>query len=121
MKAKIPRAWQGLPTSQRKSIEEYARKVANDQMEKDGRIMIDLYIKMVCYALHEAFGFGELRLSRFLSVHHRLFWEQKNLVSNGTQLDFLNSKMAEIFRRNGFPQMLFDEMLGEVPESQGGK
>lgn len=118
MKARVPKAWEQLPSSQRDQIVEHARKVAMDvareQTEKDGRIMLDLYMKMVCLTLHDAFGFGEKRLNMFLGNHKRLFHRQRRMVQNGTQLEYLDRRMAEIFRKNGFPQSFFDEMLGEV-------
>ena len=118
MKARVPKAWEQLPSSQRDQIVEHARKVAlevaREQNEKDGRIMLDLYMKMVCLTLHDAFGFGEKRLTMFLGCHKRLFHRQRRMVQNGTQLEYLDRRMAEIFRKNGFPQSFFDEMLGEV-------
>lgn len=114
MKANTPKAWGSLPPAQRKQIEEHALKIAREQMEKDGRIMLDLYIKMVCLTLHDAFGFGEKRLTYFLGNHKRLFNRQVRIVQNGTQLEYLDKRMAEIFRKNGFPQEFFDKMLGEV-------
>lgn len=120
MKANVPVSWQRLPAAQRKSIEEYARKIARDQMERDGRIMLDLYIKMVCLTLHDAFGFGEKRLTMFLGNHKRLFFRQQKMVANNTQLEYLNKRMDEIFHKEGFPQGFFDRMLGEVEiEEQG--
>lgn len=111
---KAPKAWQNLPPAQRKQIEEYALGIARDQMERDGRIMLDLYIKMVCLTLHDAFGFGEKRLTMFLGNHKRLFHRQRRMVADNTQLDYLNGRMAEIFKKSGFPQQFFDDMLGAV-------
>ena len=114
MKAKIPKSFHSLPPGQRKQIVEYSQQVALDQIEKDGRIMLDLYIKMVCVTLHDAFGFGEKRLTYFLGSHKRLFYRQRRMVADGTQIEYLNRRMAEIFRKDGFPQDFFDSMLGEV-------
>lgn len=114
MKANIPKAWGQLPRSQKERIEAHARNIARVQMEKDGRIMLDLYIKMVCLTLHDAFGFGEKRLTYFLGNHKRLFYKQRRMVQDGTQLEYLDKRMAEIFHKNGFPQEFFDKMLGEV-------
>jgi hypothetical protein len=111
---KAPRPWQNLPPAQRKSIEEYARGVARDQMNKDGRIMLDLYIKMTVCVLHDAHGMTEDDLLCFLGNHKRLFHRHVKMVENGTQLDYLNKRMAEIFPTCGFPQAFFDDMLGEV-------
>lgn len=111
---KAPKPWQNLPPAQRKQIEEYSLGIARDQMERDGRIMLDLYIKMVCLTLHDAFGFGEKRLTMFLGNHKRLFHRQRRMVADNTQLDYINGRMAEIFKKSGFPQQFFDDMLGAV-------
>ena len=120
MKARIPRAYGNLPAKQREAVAEYARKVgfeaAKEQSNKDARIILDLYIKMVCVVLHDAFGFGEKRLNMFLANHRRLFSRQMKMVKDGSQVEYLNRRMAEIFKKDGFPQGFFDEMLGEVEE-----
>lgn len=118
MKANTPRSWQSLPSAQRKKIEDHAREVARECVARDERIMLDLYIKMVCVTLHDAFGFGEKRLNMFLGNHRRLFKSQRKMVRNDTQIEYLNRRMAEIFKKDGFPQKFFDDMLGEV-ESDG--
>ena len=123
MKANIPKAWQDLPTSQRKKIEDYCQRVAREAAiettQRDARIMLDLYIKMVCVTLHDAFGFGEKRLTMFIGNHRRLFKRQCRMVQDNTQIEYLNQRMAEIFKKNGFPQQFFDDMLGAV-EAPGG-
>ena len=123
MKANIPKAWQDLHTSQRKKIEEYCQRVAREAAiettQRDARIMLDLYIKMVCVTLHDAFGFGEKRLTMFIGNHRRLFNRQRRMVHDNTQIEYLNQRMAEIFKKNGFPQHFFDEMLGAVEAPSG--
>ena len=114
MRANVPKSYRSLPLSQRNQIVEYSQQVAKEQIEKDGRIMLDLYIKMVCVTLHDAFGFGKKRLTYFLGCHKRLFYRQRRMVADGTQIEYLNRRMAEIFRKDGFPQEFFDSMLGEV-------
>ena len=110
-----------LSPSQRERVDQYCKdvalEVARETTERDARIMLDLYIKMVCYTLHETFGFGEKRLNYFLATHSAVFHDQRKKVSDGSQVDFLNEEMAKIFRKNGFPQDFFDKMLGPVPET----
>lgn len=122
MKPNIPKAYQTLPPAQRKQIEAYCRSVAleaaRETTERDARIMLDIYIKMVCVTLHDAFGFGEKRLTYFLGNHKRLFQRQRKMVQNDTQLEYLNKRMEEIFKKNGFPQQFFDNMLGPVEEGE---
>jgi hypothetical protein len=36
------------------------------------------------------------------------------MVKENTQIEYLNRRMDEIFRKEGFPQSFFDDMLGPV-------
>lgn len=130
MKARVPIAYQNLPQKQQEVIKEYivemATEAARKQEEKDCRIILDLYMKMVCCVLHDAFGFGEKRLNYFLGNHKKLFNRQNKLVMKGKQLEYLNRRMDEIFKKDGFPQEFIDSLLGEVeiidaPEERGGQ
>ncbi len=123
MRANVPKQFNSLSSGSRQKIVEYAQDVAREQTEHDMRIVLDLYIKMVCVTLHDAFGFGEKRLTYFLGCHRRLFYRQRRMVSDGTQIEYLNRRMAEIFRKDGFPQDFFDKMLGavELPEEEKRK
>ena len=118
MKARIPREYQNLSARQKEIIKDYlvetATKAARAAEERDCRIILDIYMKMVCCVLHDAFGFGEKRLTRFLGNHRRLFARQVRLVSKGEQVEYMNQRMAEIFKKDGFPQEFIDGMLGEV-------
>ena len=114
MKVRMSKPWERLPPSQRKTIAEEMQNILLKQEDKDMRIMFDLYIKMVCVVLHDAFGFGEKRLTMFLGNHKRLFHRQHKMVKDGSQIEYLDRRMAEIFKKNGFPQGFFDNMLGEV-------
>lgn len=121
MKARLPRSWDRLPQSQKEVIADSMKKMLTEQEDRDMRIMLDLYIKMACLVLHKAFGFGEKRLGMFLGNHKRLFRVQRKKVIDGTQLAYLNEEMAKIFRKNGFPQGFFDNMLGEVIVTEEGE
>lgn len=118
MKAKIPKAYSSLSKKAQQNIADYATKIALDaareQEEKDARIILDLYMKMTCLILHDAFGFGERRLNRFIANHRRLFVQQSKLVKKGEQLDYMNKRMAEIFKKDGFPQEFIDNLCGTV-------
>ena len=124
MKANVPKSWQSLPNAQRKQIEAYCKDLAynaaKETTEKDSRIIFDLYIKMVCVTLHDAFGFGEKRLNMFLGNHRQLFRRQRSMVANNTQIEYLNKRMDEIFKKGGFPQDFFDKMLGPVECDEEG-
>ncbi len=118
MKAKVPRDYHQMSQSQKKRIENYivemATEAARKQEEKDCRIILDLYMKMVCCMLHDSFGFGEKRLNYFMGNHKRVFARQNKLVTRGEQISYLDKRMNEIFKKNGFPQQFIDDIVGEV-------
>ena len=117
MKARVPKAYQSLSPRQKEQLKDYIVEVATEaakkQEEQDCRVILDLYMKMVCCVLHDAFGFGEKRLTMFIGNHKMLFRTQNRLVEKGEQLEYLNRRMGEIFK-NGFPQKFVDGMFEEI-------
>ena len=118
MKARIPREYENLNPRQKERLKQYCIEVATaaakKQEENDCRVILDLYMKMVCCVLHDAFGFGEKRLSMFLGNHKRLFDRQNRLVSKGQQVEYLNKRMAEIFKKDGYPKEFINSLIGEI-------
>ena len=118
MKARIPKEWDTMSYKQKERLKEYCVEVATEaakkQEEANCRIILDAYIKMVCCVLHDAFKFGEKRLTYFLGNHRRMFANQARMVSKGTQQKYLDKRMAEIFKKDGFPKEFIDSLIGEV-------
>lgn len=121
MKPNVPRSWLTLPKKEQQAIENYVRGIAEKEVEREARIMLDLYIKMVCCVLHDAFGFGEKRLTCFLGNHRMLFKRQMKMAKNDTQIEYLNGRMKEIFRKDGFPEEFFVGLLGETVTAEAGE
>lgn len=128
MNCRQPREYHQLSKAGQNRINEYiiecATEAAKKQEEKDIRIVLDLYIKMICYMLHDTLGFGKKRLKRVLHNHKHMFKGQNRLVTRGEQLDYLNKRMDEIFGKEGFPNEIIDSILGEVeiidaPQEEG--
>lgn len=128
MKARIPKAYRDLTPKAKQQLQDYVVEIATEaakkQEENDCRIILDSYMKMVCCVLHDAFGFGEERLTLFIGNHRRLFARQSRLVDKGEQQEYLNKRMGEIFKKNGFPQEFMDSLLGEIvivdaPQEEG--
>lgn len=117
-RSKPPKEYHQLSRAGQKRIEDYiiecATEAAKKQEEKDIRIVLDLYIKMVCCLFHDSEGFGKKRLTRALYNHKRMFGYQNRLVTRGEQLEYLNKRMDEIFGKDGFPSHIIDSILGEV-------
>lgn len=118
MKARVPKAYRDLTPIAKKQLQDYVVEIATEaakkQEEHDCRIILDLYMKMVCCVLHDAFGFGEKRLTLFIANHKRLFARQSRLVTKGEQMEYLNKRMSEIFKKDGFPQEFLDKLLGDI-------
>ena len=118
MKARVKRTYAELTKKQQQVIEDYivemATEAAKKQEEHDCRVILDLYMKMVCCMLHDSFGFGEKRLNYFMGNHKRVFARQNKLVTRGEQIAYLDKRMNEIFKKNGFPQRFIDDIIGEV-------
>lgn len=115
---KPPKPWEKLTQTDRDKLIQYAKDVAfqaaEDQFNKDIRIIVDRLIKMQCILMHDTEGYGERRLNRYLWNHRRFFRKQIRLVRDDKQTEYLNRRMAEIFKKDGFPQHFLDDILGEV-------
>ena len=116
MKARRPKEWDELSPGARKKLEDHMLSILNEAEEKDMRIVIELLIKMLCILLHDTGGYGEKRLTLLVGNLNMMFKEQKRLVSKGKQREWLDKRLAKIFRRDGFPQYFIDGMFGKADE-----
>ena len=119
MKAKVPKSYKQLSHTDQQDLKKFTQDVALEaaekMLERNARIMLEIYMKMVCVMLHDMpNGYGEKRLRVFLAGHKRVFARQFRLVERGEQLQYLNKRMDEIFKKDGFPQNFIDDLLGEV-------
>ena len=119
MKVKIPKPYKQLSHTEQQDLKKFTQDVALEasekMLERNARIMLEIYMKMVCVMLHDMpDGWGEKRLRVFLAGHKRVFARQFRLVERGEQLQYLNKRMDEIFKKDGFPQNFVDDLLGEV-------
>lgn len=119
MKVKVPKSYKQLSHTDQQDLKKFTQEVALEaaekMLERNARIMLEIYMKMVCVMLHDMpNGYGEKRLRVFLAGHKRVFARQFRLVERGEQLQYLNKRMAEIFPKDGFPQNFVDDLLGEV-------
>lgn len=117
MKARVPREWENLTKAQKQKVIDYCLSVLREQEDKDMRIVLDLFIKMSCALNHDLFGHGEKRLNLYIGNFQMMFREQARLVSKGKQLEFLDGRMAKIFRKKGFPQEFVDGIIGKVDKA----
>lgn len=110
MKAITDKKFAQLSPGERKRIEEEIRR----QYEHDINVILDTYMKMSCKVLHDAFGFGEDRLYRFLGNWKSVFRTARKQVAAGTQISSLDAEMRQIFRKSGYPDAFFRGMFGDA-------
>lgn len=120
MKARTPKEWNDLSPRSQKIVSDYCVKLLNEQEEKDMRIVVERLVKMFCGLLHDTQGYGEKRLTMLIGNLQMVFKEQSSLVGQGKQVEFLDKRMAKIFRKNGFPQSFIDNLLGPKDEDSLG-
>ena len=118
MNIRPPKEIKDLKPGEARRIEEYYdnfyRNEYTKALERDGRIMLDLYMKMTCVTMYDKMGYTEDEIYLFLGHHRELFHDQVKRVRSGEQVDYLNRRMEEIFKTKGFPQGFFDKLLGKV-------
>lgn len=60
MKVKIPKSYKQLSHTDQQELKKFTQDVALEaaeaMLEKDARVMLDIYMKMTCLVLHDAFG-----------------------------------------------------------------
>lgn len=108
MKVRVPKE---LTPGQQRRAQKWAEGVAMDNLEHQGRIMLDTFIKMICVIMHDVFGWGEKRLLLLLGSLRGVFMQQQKLVKEGKQMEYLDRRMAEIFKKGGYPDDYFARMF----------
>lgn len=120
---RIPTEYKNLPSKQKEKLRAYCEEVAMEaataQFNQDVRIILEAYMKMSCIILHDAFHFTEDDCWMYLGNHRRMFAKQYKLVRDGKQEEYLNKRMSEIFKKDGYPQYFINELIGEVEFRDG--
>ena len=103
----------------------FAKNLASEQLNKDVMIILDIFLKISCSILHNAFKYGEDRCTQYLGCFRREFGRQLRYVREGRQSEVLDERMRQIFRRGGYPDEFFQAMFADWnvvtdPSKKGG-
>ena len=118
MNVRIAKEWGQLTPASQRRVNDYWARQYGELLERNMRIMLDLYLKMACVTMYDDCGMSEEEIYLFLAHHRKQFNEQIKLVRAEEQIEYLNRRMKEIFKERGFPQEFFDKMLGSVESSK---
>lgn len=112
MKANLPIPWQRLPRREKEAIGDYCKEVASKEMERETRVLLEMYIKISCILQHDVYGHGEKRLTMYLGSHRMFFRRLKKMQTQAEQMAYLDMRISKIFK-DGFPKEFIDGLLGD--------
>lgn len=110
MRANMPRSWNQLPKSERDALQKAMTEQVYALVDNEEKEMQVIWIKLACLLLHELFGFGEIRLLRFIAHWKRIYRRQARFGDDASARDgWLDEEMKRLFP-NGFPDVRIQEM-----------
>lgn len=113
MKANLPIPWERLPRRQKEAVCDYYNEVHEREMEREARTLLEMYIKISCILQHDVYGKGEKSLTMYLGSHRMFFRRLKKIPTQAEQIAYLDKRIAEIFKKDGFPKEFIDGLLGD--------
>ena len=114
MKCNLPRSYNQLPQAEKDAIQEAFNEQLNHLLDKEEAEVQEIWIKLACILLHENFGFGEQRLSRFIIAWNRIYNRNARTQTKSEQTAWLDAEMKKCFPKNGFPQCRIDHLKEKV-------
>lgn len=110
MKANIPKSWLSLPEREKKAISKMVEDEANKAVDHEEAELQKIWLQLACIVLHDAFGFGERRLTRFLGNWKRVYRMNSKCENAEKQTEFLTDQMSKLFPQGGYPYEWIDSL-----------
>ena len=110
MKANIPKSWNSLPRHEKEAIKKLMTEQVVEIVDEEEKQMQVVWMKMCCILLHEIYGFGEIRLLRFIARWKRMYARNKRYATNEGRDEWLDGEMKKLFKSCGFPDIRIQEM-----------
>lgn len=114
MKCNLPKSFHQLPQAEKDTIQQALNEQLNHLLDKEEAEVQEIWIKLACILLHEQFGFGEQRLSRFIIAWNRIYNRNARTQTKSEQTAWLEEEMKKCFPKNGFPQCRIDRLKEKV-------
>ena len=114
MKCNLPTSFNKLPKFERDAIQDAMNEQLNHLLDKEEAEVQEIWIKLACILLHENFGFGEQRLSRFIIAWNRIYNRNARTQTKAEQTAWLEEEMKKCFPKIGFPQCRIDHLKEKV-------
>ena len=110
MKANLPKSWNSLPRHEKEVIKKLMTEQVVEIVDEEEKQMQVAWMKMCCIILHEVYGFGEIRLLRFIARWKRMYAKNKRYTTNESRDEWLDGEMKKLFKSCGFPDLRIQEM-----------
>lgn len=110
MKANMPRSWWNLPKSERDSLQRVLTEQCYELLNKEEAELQEIWIKLACIVLHEVYGFGDVRLMRFIAHWKRIYRRNARNKDKAAQTAWIEAELTKCFPKYGFPQDRIQEM-----------
>ena len=110
MKANLPKSWNSLPRREKEVIKRLMTEQVVEIVDEEEKQMQVAWMKMCCIILHEVYGFGEIRLLRFIARWKRMYAKNKRYTTNESRDEWLDGEMKKLFKSCGFPDLRIQEM-----------
>ena len=110
MKANIPKSYTNLPKREKEIIDKLVSELVDKQVDKEEAELQKIWLQLACIVLHDAFGFGERRLTRFLGNWKRVYRMNAKCGNAEKQTEFLTDQMSKLFRQGGYPYEWIDSL-----------
>lgn len=115
----MPRSWETLPRKEKDKITEVCEewmkatmtKNMMELMERQMKVILDIYIKISCKVLHDSSGYGESRLMCYIGNYYHVFEKLFDLVKKGEPIEYLDEEMRKIFKKSGYPDEFFKSLF----------
>lgn len=109
MKAYMQKSFLELPPSEQRKINSYLDEVVTNRLNETYCTLQEVWIKMSCAILHDAFGFDDEQLIMYLANYRREYRQTGRRGSTEENVQAMNERMEKVFK-NGFPQEFIDRL-----------
>ena len=110
MKANLPKSYMNLPKKEKEIIDKLVLEMVDKQVDKEEAELQKIWLQLACIVLHDAFGFGEQRLTSFLGNWKRVYRMNAMCENAQKQAEFLTDQMSKLFPQGGYPYAWIDSL-----------
>ena len=106
MKARLPKSWDRLPPSEKLKIAEVKQQEIYAEQAKVQKI----WLMLQCVVNHDYMGMSEEECLLALANWHEVYRLNQKHKTEEEQMAWLESKMRDIFKVNGYPYKYIDKL-----------